>query len=112
MSTLILQELVNKAQHIVYMESMMLYICCCLGVKHRSSMVTSAVVRVCPHNMCKCRRDKGRRILDPDIVKGLRKIVKKRKEADEWKEDNSLLQQLLRNPEKRKVVKELMQAIS
>lgn len=62
--------------------------------------------------MCKCRRDKGRRILDPDIVKGLRKIVKKRKEADEWKEDNSLLQQLLRNPEKRKVVKELMQAIS
>jgi hypothetical protein len=68
-----IQELVNKAQHIVHIESAMEFILCPWGMcKPRP---VDEIVKICSHSQCKCVFKK----MEPDIVNQLTRIVKRRK---------------------------------
>ena len=68
-----------------------------------------SIVRICPHRMCRCGRDSNEnRIMKPDIVEGLREIIRKRNEAKEV----VTLGALMRNHEKSKVVKDVLRVMT
>ena len=68
------------------------------------------IVRICPHRMCRCggRDGNENRAMTPDIVEGLREIIRRRNEAKEV----VTLGALLRNKEKSKVVKDVLRVMS
>ena len=69
-----LQELINKAQHIVHIESILNYVFhCCLTLRNRIRIPNIALI--CSHYICSCSARK----IDPELVKELTKIVRKRK---------------------------------
>lgn len=68
-----LQRLVNKAQHVVYVESVMNYLCCCWDTLKQHCRISKTVL-ICGHNLCHCQFNQ----MDPDIVSGLKKIVRKK----------------------------------
>ena len=100
--------LVNSAQHIVVWESLLAYVRCCRPLMKRRKPI-SAIARICPHRMCRCGRDGNEsKRMKEDIVRGLRDIVRKRKEEQEV----VTLSSLMRNHEKSKVVKDVLRVMS
>ncbi|TRY72563.1 hypothetical protein TCAL_06511 [Tigriopus californicus] len=68
-----LQELVNKAQHVVHIDSLLDYVFrCCSQIRGRLRI--SNQVRICAHNLCNCDARKIR----SQIAKDLKLIVHKR----------------------------------
>ena len=103
-----LQKLVNTAQHIVVFESLFKAFRCCRPM-FKTRKPIKDIVRICPHRMCRCGRDGNEnRAMTPDIVDGLREIIRRRNEAKEV----VTLGALLRNKEKSKVVKDVLRVLT
>ena len=70
-----LQELINKAQHIIYSEGVLSYVCCFLCPRFRAHVRVNNRVLVCGHAMCRCKAKK----LDAEIVSALKNIIMRRR---------------------------------
>lgn len=70
-----LQELINKAQHIVFIESVAIYLFCFWSAV-KNCLKVSNTVNICGHNLChSCEA----RRMPPRIVVSLKQIVTKRR---------------------------------
>lgn len=70
-----IQELVNKAQHIVHIESFLIFMCCLIPVVKRKIKQVDPILSICAHSQCQCDKRK----VSKNIVLQLQEIVKKRR---------------------------------
>ena len=69
-----LQELINKAQHIIHLEGVIHYMCCCFHSIRNRFKIDSEVL-ICGHNICRCNALK----LNETITDQLKEIVKRKR---------------------------------
>jgi hypothetical protein len=82
-SIVYIQELVNKAQHVVHIESGIDFICCPWPMWCKPRL--EPIVKICSHSQCKCDFRK----MEPEIVEQLTRIVKRRQLLEHAKEISS-----------------------
>ena len=69
------QELINKAQHIIHLEGVIHYICCCFRSIRNRFKIDSEVL-ICGHNICRCKSPLR---MNPSITEQLKKIVRRKR---------------------------------